>query len=101
MAQGPEARLRTKIVKKLKSYGGYWFVIHGGMYQAVGVSDILGVLHGRFFALEVKVPGKLHTLTERQSLFLKRVRQAGGKATVVTSVDEAMAFVFNTPALVD
>lgn len=94
MSSGPEARLRTNIVKSLNSHGGFWFVIHSTMYGQVGVADILGVYHGVFFALEVKRPGKLRTLTVNQDRFLARVRRHGGKATVVSSVDDAMNFVY-------
>ena len=91
---GPEARLRTRIVKALNAQAGFWFVNHQTQYGQVGVADILGVYQGYFFALEVKMPGKLHTLTVNQDRFLARVRRNGGKATVVSSVDDAMNFVF-------
>lgn len=93
---GPEARLRTRIMKSLNTYGGFWWVNHQTQYGQNGVSDISGVYQGYHYALEVKVPGKEHTLTERQARFLKKVRKAGGKAHVVTSVDEAMDFVFGS-----
>jgi hypothetical protein len=52
-----------------------------------GLSDIVGVLPGgRFLACEVKRPG--NTPTEDQEHFLGLVRDAGGLAVVVTSVDE-------------
>jgi len=54
----------------------------------VGVSDILGVLKsGRFMALEVKT--ERGRLTGAQRAFIEAVRQAGGFAAVVRSVDEA------------
>lgn len=93
-----EAAIRTAIVKKLNSYSGYWFVLHQDAFTTVGLPDIVGVYAGYFYGLEVKQPGKLHTLTKKQSKVLDRIRAAGGKATVVTSVNDAMAFVFgNTP----
>lgn len=96
---GPEARLRTRIVKKLNMYGnGFWFVIHETMYGQNGISDILGVYNGQFWALEVKMPGKEHTLTERQARFLKMVRKMGGHGAVVTSVDQACSLVFGSPS---
>jgi penicillin-binding protein-related factor A (putative recombinase) len=94
---GPEARLRTKIIKALNDHGGYWFATHQTQYGQVGVADILGVYHGVFFALEVKRPGRVHTLTVNQDRFLARVRRHGGKAIVVTSLDDAMNFVFGQP----
>jgi VRR-NUC domain len=54
----------------------------------VGQADIVGCLKGgRFFAIEVKSPrGRLSNAQER---FLSNVRQVGGIAGVVRSVDEA------------
>ena len=54
----------------------------------VGVSDIIGVKNGKFFALEVKTrDGKL---TEHQERFLKRVDKAGGYGAVVRCVEDAV-----------
>ena len=49
----------------------------------------------RFLALEVKRPCKnpAGKLTPQQADYLDRVKQAGGIAAVVTSVDEALAAV--------
>lgn len=92
-----ESTLRTKIVRKLNSYSGWWVVTHGEMFQETGLPDIVGCYAGKFYGLEVKIPTKLHTLTARQSRVLGRIRDEGGRATIVTSVDEAMNFVFNEP----
>jgi penicillin-binding protein-related factor A (putative recombinase) len=89
-----EAGLRTRIVKSLNAYGGYWFVTHADGYTQVGLPDILGVYHGYFFAFEVKLPGKQHTLKPWQSRMLDRINKSGGRALMVTSVSEAMDFVF-------
>lgn len=93
-----EATLRTNIVKKLNTYSGFWFVTHADAFGVRGIPDIVGCYAGYFYGLEVKLPGKLHTLTKKQSRVLDQIRSAGGKATVVTSVNDAMAFVFgNAP----
>lgn len=92
-----EARLRTNIVKKLNAYSGYWFVTHQSGHQEKGLPDIIGCYSGMFYGLEVKLPGKLHTVTAKQSHVLEKMKRAGGKATVVTSVHEAMDFVFGSP----
>jgi hypothetical protein len=92
-----EARLRTNIVKRLSGYAGWWVVTHGGQYQMGGLPDIIGCYKGYFYGLEVKLPGKEYTLTERQSYRLKQIRMAGGKAAMVTSVDQAFEFVFSNP----
>lgn len=54
----------------------------------------MGCYKGYFYGLELKAPGKEHTLTERQAHALKSIKKAGGKAAVVTSVKEALDFVF-------
>jgi len=46
-----------------------------------GVSDIIGMVRGRFFACELKQPGD--TLTEAQFNFLRAVQKGGGLALVV------------------
>jgi predicted RecB family endonuclease len=92
-----ESGLRTRIVKALNNYSGYWFVIWQDGHQEKGLPDIIGVYQGKFYALEVKLPGKLHTLTARQSYVIKKIQQGGGEATVVTSVKEALSFVFGNP----
>jgi len=97
---GPEARLRTAIVKRLRAYSGFWVVIPQSMYTSqIGLPDIVGCYAGKFIGLEVKRPGRLHTLTARQSAVLERVRREGGRSAVVTSVNEAIDFVFNDPPL--
>jgi len=54
-----------------------------------GSSDIIGVLApiGRFFALEVKVPGK--DLMAVQVEWMDQIRKLGGFAAVVHSPEEA------------
>lgn len=90
-----EARLRTRIVKALNAYGGLWYVTHADGYTEVGVPDIVGVYHGTFVGLEVKLPGKEHTLKSWQSRMLAKINHNGGKAMMVTSVDEALNFVYS------
>lgn len=92
-----ESALRSKIVEALRAYSGFWVVTHGEMYQQIGLPDIIGCYSGMLFALEVKLPGKEHTLTPQQARVLERIRRAGGKATMVTSVSDAMDFVFSSP----
>lgn len=62
-----------------------------GVYRSFrglrGVSDILGILDdGRFFACEIKRPGK--TLRPEQEKFLDEVSTRGGVGIWVSSVDE-------------
>jgi hypothetical protein len=57
----------------------------------VGSSDLIGILAGRFVALEVKT--EVGRLTKEQRVFLEHVRRMGGFAAVVRSADEARAAV--------
>lgn len=91
-----EARLRTRIVKALNAYGGLWYVTHADGYTEVGIPDIVGCYHGTFVAFEVKLPGKQHTLKPWQARMLEKINHNGGKALMVTSVDEAMNFIYGT-----
>jgi hypothetical protein len=94
-----EAALRKTIVRSLRTYSGWWIVTHGGQFQQGGLPDIIGCYGGWFIGLEVKMPGKEHTLTERQAHALKKIKEAGGKAKMVTSVSEAMDFVYGISPL--
>lgn len=58
---------------------------------ANGSADLIGLLNGRFVALEVKRPGELPTAEQQQ--WLQLVRNNGGFATFVCSADEARAAI--------
>jgi hypothetical protein len=66
-----------------------------GLVEARVYSDIGGELSavriGRFFALEVKRPGKVPT--DEQEVWMAQVRKLGGFAAVVTSEQEALEAV--------
>ena len=53
-----------------------------------GISDIIGVLNGRFLAIEVKRPDGV--LSEAQVEFLRKVRRAGGIAMVAQSLEDVV-----------
>ncbi len=89
-----ESALVAKIIKKLRIHrGGFWVKVHGGLWQTVGLPDIIGCYRGRFVGLEVKVPGKEDTLTARQKYILSVIKDAGGIAEMVVSVDQALEVV--------
>jgi hypothetical protein len=88
-----EAVLSKKIGRKLRDKGCFAVKIHGGPNQQRGLPDIVGCYDGDFFGLEVKLPGKERTLTELQAKKLRDIKQAGGIAVVVTTVNEAVAAV--------
>ena len=59
--------------------------IQGGLCE--GSADIIGLCRGRFVALEVKTPGV--TTPQVQKNFIRMVREQGGIAGVVRSVEDA------------
>jgi hypothetical protein len=88
-----EHDLQARVMKRLRQWGGKWVNIHGGPYQAAGVSDILGCLEGRFVAVELKHPKYLNPregVTPTQWNFISQVRANGGYAIVAN--DEAALF---------
>jgi hypothetical protein len=91
----PESRLVRRIIKRLKTEfpGSFWFKHHGGIFSAVGIPDIIGVVNGRAFFLEVKVPGKLKTLSKIQAAVINQLQRAGACAACITSPEEALALV--------
>lgn len=86
-----EADLTRKIKKALeaKFQGSYWLKIPGTRYLA-GVPDLIGCVHGRFCAIEVKRPDTSYGVTERQQANIDRINKAGGVAFVARSEQEAI-----------
>ena len=94
-AGGPplESKVTKEIMAYLKKQPGVWcFKVTGGPMQQRGVPDIICSVNGAFVALEVKRPG-IGRLTDLQALTIERIRDAGGVAEVVTSVEEATAVI--------
>jgi hypothetical protein len=97
-----EPRLVLKMKKALQAEGYYVAKIHGGRYSA-GVPDLLIAASTRdgkdavFVALEVKLPGKEDKVTDLQASQLRSIREAGGCAWVVSSVDDALEVCANLP----
>ena len=93
--QGPEKRIPDCILAYLRSRPSTWrFKVGAGPWQIAGLPDIIGVTDGRFFAFEVKIPGK--TATPLQGATLAAIRRAGGIAETVTSLDQ-VRFVLDGP----
>jgi hypothetical protein len=95
MAQ-PEAKLSRQIQDALKAKYGFQifcFKVWGNEHMLAGLPDILGCISGHFFGLEVKTPGKRRNTSARQEYVHELIRNAGGVAAVVESVEEALAAV--------
>lgn len=90
--QKPESRLQRKIRDALvKNFGGLWDKIHGGPYQSAGIGDIVGCCRGRYFNIEVKMPG--NKPTELQAKRIRDVNANGGCGAWVDSVEDAIDVV--------
>lgn len=84
----PEARLGRQIRKALEERGAFMFKIHGGPTMMAGLPDLIGVWHGRFIAVEVKMPG--NKPSKIQERVMDRIRTAGGRVIVAYSVADAL-----------
>lgn len=73
-----------------KNFPGFYFKTHGGLFQRVGLPDIIGLHQGRFIGIEVKVPGKEETLTKKQEQTLEKIKWAEGIAFMATSSQEVL-----------
>lgn len=91
MAKKPESRLQKKIQDRLRSeVGGWWFKVWGGPFTPAGIPDLIGCVEGLFFAFEVKRPVKSSKPSEAQIETIDRIVEAGGRAQIVRSPEEAI-----------
>lgn len=82
-----EASLTDKVREYLKKDNTIWMTkIHGHELQASGLPDYLGVVAGRFTAIELKVYPNF--LTPLQLYTLKKIKEKGGAVFVCRSMDE-------------
>lgn len=95
----PESRIKNEIMSFLKTIGvfcwvndsvGIWdakkktFRKSNSPFKIKGVSDIIGLINGRFLAIEVK--SKAGSLTPEQRIFLAQINNEGGIAFCSRSV---------------
>ena len=92
MSSQREGELARAIIQALSArVGGFWCKIHGGPFQKAGLPDIVGCVDGKFFGIEVKMPGKEPTAL--QARVLEEITDSGGYATWVTRVGQAVSEV--------
>lgn len=93
-SSGPETRIANAIHAELRRRGCWTLNIHGSQYMPAGTPDIIGCRpeDGRLFGMEVKKPGGV--VSKLQARAVRKVREAGGIAGVVDSVDEAVGLLF-------
>lgn len=92
MAQ-PESRLSRKIMAALRLEGWFCFKVHGSEFMMAGLTDIVVCANGYFIGLETKMPEKRNNTSPRQDYVHAMIRESGGGAYVVTSVEEALKAV--------
>lgn len=89
MGSKPETKVVKSIMDYLNQYfPGFYFKTHGGLYQRIGLPDILGVHRGRFIGIEVKCPGKENTITKLQQRTLDLIKLNNGVGFMSTSPED-------------
>jgi len=80
-----EQTIQNKIITYLQCQGAY--VRKNIATNRAGTPDITACIRGKFIALEVKCPGE--KATKLQEYNLRLIRDAGGIAETVHSLEEA------------
>lgn len=88
MAATPETKTKNKIKAWLKKRGVFYWAAVAGPRAINGVSDILALHNGTFYALEVKRPGCRHKATESQKIFIANIVKHGGIGVVIDDVEQ-------------
>ena len=83
-----EAQLQRRIQRAITERGGKVYKLHGNEFGVNGQPDLIGVLNGVPFVLEVKLHGR--EATPKQQYELDGWRAQGWRAAVVTTVNEAL-----------
>ena len=103
--QGDGKMLERDIVKKIikyinqqrvgKKWKGYAWKNHGGLYSVKGLPDIMAVIRkdrkSFFLCFEVKQPG--NKPTEIQKALIRKYKDLGATAEVITSLDEVVKII--------
>lgn len=74
---GPEKQFENEVKKYLDSLSKCWYIkIWGGGFMKAGIPDILGVINGKFIALEIKGPKGVPSELQKRNIRL--INKAGG-----------------------
>ena len=84
-----ESYYQDKIIKHIKELIPSAFVwkAAAGAYSRQGIPDVCAVINGHYYGFEVKRP-LIGVLSKIQEQTIKQIREAGGRAYVVTYTDE-------------
>lgn len=84
-----ESYYQDRIIKHIRAIIPSAFVwkAAAGAYSRQGIPDVCAVIHGRYYGFEIKRPfvGVLSKIQERT---IEQIREAGGRAYVVTYPDD-------------
>lgn len=95
MATGKkESKLQRDIAKAMRDHGAWVAKYHGGPHGHAGVPDLLACYRGYFIGFEVKTPENKSGPTELQEKQIAKIKEAGGAAGVVRSVEQAMSLLY-------
>lgn len=92
----PESKLSRKIMDALRLEGHFVFKVHGSEYMMAGLPDIIVCAKGLYIGLETKMPATRNNVSTIQKYRHDQIREAGGAAFVVCSVQEALDAVDHT-----
>lgn len=83
---GPEKEFENKVKKYLDKLPKCWYIkIWGGGFMKAGIPDILGVINGKFIALELKGPNGVPS--ELQKRNIRIINQCGGWGVILYPKD--------------
>lgn len=97
--------LERDIVKKIldyinkprmgKPWKGYAWKNHGGLYSVKGLPDVMAVVRkdGKSFFLCLEVKQPRNKPTEIQKALIRKFKELGVTARVVTSIDEVVKII--------
>lgn len=88
-----EKPLVNRILVKLRERGAFADKIHGGPFQLDSIPDVLACYRGTYVGVEVKRAGGGSGPTRKQLYIIEKIREAGGVAGWVDSVDGALALL--------
>lgn len=86
-----EQEIQAKIIKLIKSKGGYVENIIAGSRS--GIPDLVGCIKGRFFYIEVKTPTTKSKVSDLQKIKMLEAEKSGGKTLVAWSVEQVEDFI--------
>lgn len=83
--------MRWLAVLRQQGYPIWFYKTYGSRFTRAGVADVLVAIGGQFGTMELKQPGENPTAKQRTEA--QWVRETGGRAAVVHSLEEVARFL--------